>query len=103
MPGERVLIIGGTRDGRLLAAAVMAAGFEPVTSLAGVTRAPLLPAGAVRLGGFGGGLGVFPGVDLAKRCVVLVAPPTFSLPHFRKGHASSGPYGVDRFPFPPSA
>ena len=36
MPGERVLIIGGTRDGRLLAGAVMAAGFEPVTSMAGV-------------------------------------------------------------------
>ena len=52
MPGERVLIIGGTHDARLLATALIAAGFEPVTSMAGVTREPALPQGAVRVGGF---------------------------------------------------
>jgi precorrin-6A/cobalt-precorrin-6A reductase len=58
MPDERVLIIGGTRDARLLAAALIAAGFEPVTSLAGVTRKPALPQGVLRLGSFGGHEGI---------------------------------------------
>src|SRR5262245_31471907 len=58
MPGRRVLIIGGTRDGRLLAAALIAAGYEPVTSLAGVTREPALPQGSLRVGGFGGHEGI---------------------------------------------
>ena len=54
MPLKRILIIGGTGEARSLAAALIAEGFAPVTSLAGVTRLPLLPEGEVRRGGFGG-------------------------------------------------
>ena len=76
MPGERVLIIGGTRDGRLLAAAVMAAGFEPVTSMAGVTKAPVLPPGTVHIGGFGGAQGLARYLSEAKiRAVIDAAHP----------------------------
>ena len=53
----RLLILGGTTEGRALAAAA-AARFGPsltvISALAGRTRAPLLPAGQVRIGGFGG-------------------------------------------------
>jgi precorrin-6A/cobalt-precorrin-6A reductase len=76
MPGERVLIIGGTRDARLLATALIAAGFEPVTSLAGVTREPALPQGAVRIGGFGGAEGLAAYVAEAKiRAIIDAAHP----------------------------
>ena len=54
---ERLLILGGTAEGRALAAAVEAR-FAPsltvISALAGRTRAPILPAGNVRIGGFGG-------------------------------------------------
>jgi precorrin-6A/cobalt-precorrin-6A reductase len=50
----RVLILGGTAEGRELAGALP--GFDVVSSLAGRTSAPVLPTGAVRVGGFGGTL-----------------------------------------------
>jgi precorrin-6A/cobalt-precorrin-6A reductase len=50
-----LLILGGTGEARALAAAVVAAGDRRVvSSLAGRVSDPLLPAGEVRLGGFGG-------------------------------------------------
>ena len=57
----RLLILGGTAEGRALAAAAEAR-FGPaltvISALAGRTRAPLLPAGEVRIGGFGGAEGL---------------------------------------------
>lgn len=50
----RILILGGTGDGRRLAAALTASGLSVVTSLAGRLTVPILPAGEVRIGGFGG-------------------------------------------------
>jgi precorrin-6A/cobalt-precorrin-6A reductase len=54
MPGERILILGGTAEARMLANWLIDAGHDVVTSLAGVTQAPHLPKGEVRRGGFGG-------------------------------------------------
>ncbi|WP_442800081.1 cobalt-precorrin-6A reductase [Nocardia sp. NBC_01730] len=54
-----MLILGGTREARELAhIATGERGFEIVSSLAGRVRAPLLPEGAVRIGGFGGAEGL---------------------------------------------
>ncbi|MEU7144515.1 cobalt-precorrin-6A reductase [Nocardia sp. NPDC046473] len=51
----KTLILGGTREARELAAiAAGEQGFDIVSSLAGRVRDPLLPVGAVRVGGFGG-------------------------------------------------
>ena len=50
----RVLLLGGTSDARRLATLLTDAGHDVVSSLAGRTREPLLPAGRVRIGGFGG-------------------------------------------------
>lgn len=51
----RVLILGGTGEARALAAALAGrAGWRVVSSLAGRVNAPALPAGEVRVGGFGG-------------------------------------------------
>jgi precorrin-6A/cobalt-precorrin-6A reductase len=49
-----ILILGGTAEARELAAALDAAGVATTSSLAGRVTRPRLPAGAVRIGGFGG-------------------------------------------------
>jgi precorrin-6A/cobalt-precorrin-6A reductase len=49
-----VLILGGTAEARALAGALVAADVPVVSSLAGRVRDPALPAGEVRVGGFGG-------------------------------------------------
>jgi precorrin-6A/cobalt-precorrin-6A reductase len=51
----RVLILGGTAEARVLAAELQGRGFDVTTSLAGRTRQPALPAGEVRIGGYGAG------------------------------------------------
>jgi len=58
MRAERILILGGTGEARGLAQALIDEGFSVVTSLAGVTTSPHLPAGEVRRGGFGGEAGL---------------------------------------------
>jgi precorrin-6A/cobalt-precorrin-6A reductase len=50
----RVLILGGTAEARELAAALHARGVPVTSSLAGRVSRPRLPAGEVRIGGFGG-------------------------------------------------
>lgn len=50
----RVLILGGTAEARALAAHLDSAGVAIVSSLAGRVARPRLPAGEVRIGGFGG-------------------------------------------------
>jgi precorrin-6A/cobalt-precorrin-6A reductase len=54
----RILILGGTGEARELAAALAAAGVDVVSSLAGRVREPRLPDGPVRIGGFGGAVGL---------------------------------------------
>ncbi|MFI5930938.1 cobalt-precorrin-6A reductase [Actinoplanes sp. NPDC051494] len=49
MPPLRILLLGGTTEARALASRV-----PVISSLAGRTSQPLLPDGAVRIGGFGG-------------------------------------------------
>ncbi len=54
----RILILGGTRDAVELAGLLVAAGYDVVTSLAGVTTNPVVPPGRLRVGGFGGAEGL---------------------------------------------
>ena len=49
-----VLVLGGTAEARELAAALDGAGVRVISSLAGRVANPRLPAGEVRVGGFGG-------------------------------------------------
>lgn len=53
-----ILILGGTAEARQLAAALVAARVEVISSLAGRVNAPRLPPGRVRIGGFGGAEGL---------------------------------------------
>ncbi len=50
----RVLLLGGTSEGRALAARLAGLGYDGVISLAGRTSAPLAQALPTRVGGFGG-------------------------------------------------
>ena len=49
-----IVILGGTSEARQLAVELVADGIDVISSLAGRVRNPSLPAGAVRIGGFGG-------------------------------------------------
>lgn len=49
-----ILILGGTGEARALAARLVALGHRVTTSLAGRTRDPILPAGELQVGKFGG-------------------------------------------------
>ncbi len=53
-----VLVLGGTAEARALAAGLVAAGVDVVSSLAGRVADPALPVGRVRVGGFGGVAGL---------------------------------------------
>lgn len=53
MPTKTILILGGTREALDLAAALNP-DYRTITSLAGRTKSPKMPAGELRVGGFGG-------------------------------------------------
>ena len=55
---RRILILGGTGDARKLADRLVGDGHDVTSSLAGVTSQPMLPAGEIHLGGFGGADGL---------------------------------------------
>lgn len=50
----KILILGGTAEARELANRLVDAGHDTITSLAGRTGDPILPAGRLRMGPFGG-------------------------------------------------
>lgn len=83
--GGRVLILGGTAEAREVAKALLARGHDIVTSLAGVTRHPHEPEGAVRKGGFGGvdGLEAY----LRRNGVTLLADATHPFAVVMSAHA----------------
>lgn len=72
----RILILGGTSEARALAARLVALGHDVITSLAGRTQQPLLPAGGLRVGKFGGvpGLVAYLGAARIDRLVDATHP-----------------------------
>ncbi|RDI73586.1 precorrin-6x reductase [Gaiella occulta] len=74
MSSACVLVLGGTAEARDLAAALDRAGVSVVSSLAGRVARPRLPAGEVRIGGFGGPAGL--ARWLAERGVAAVVDAT---------------------------
>lgn len=64
-------MLGGTAEARALAAALVAVGVDVVSSLAGRVSEPALPAGRVRIGGFGGATGLA-GYLTGERVTALV-------------------------------
>jgi precorrin-6A/cobalt-precorrin-6A reductase len=73
---QKILILGGTAEARLLAERLVVEGHLVTTSLAGRTVDPILPAGAVRIGGFGGaeGLAVYLKAESFDRMIDATHP-----------------------------
>lgn len=78
MPPDRILILGGTREARDIADALVREGRGVITSLAGVTERPVLPAGEVRVGGFGGADGLKSYIESAHIALVIDATHPFA-------------------------
>ncbi|MDQ1721719.1 MAG: precorrin-6A/cobalt-precorrin-6A reductase [Pseudonocardiales bacterium] len=75
----RVLILGGTAEARALATALAGLpGVRPISSLAGRVAAPLLPAGEVRIGGFGGAAGLTGWLAAGRIAAVVDATHPFA-------------------------
>lgn len=77
--GARVLILGGTAEARKLAELLADAGIPPVTSLAGVTRAPADIPGETRSGGFGGADGLARTLETERFLAVVDATHPFAV------------------------
>jgi precorrin-6A/cobalt-precorrin-6A reductase len=80
-----VLILGGTAEARGLAAALAPSGVRVISSLAGRVRDPALPAGEVRIGGFGGAAGL--GAWLVAHEVTAVVDATHPFAERMTAHA----------------
>jgi precorrin-6A/cobalt-precorrin-6A reductase len=94
VPGERLLLLGGTGDARALAKALVGKGYTVVSSLAGVTRAPLLPVGEVRVGGFGGAKGLAAYVRAEEIALVCDATHPFAVKISRNAAEGARAAGV---------
>ena len=75
---SRVLILGGTAEARALAHDLHDAGVPVVSSLAGRVARPRLPAGDVRIGGFGGPEALADWVDANDVAAVVDATHPFA-------------------------
>lgn len=94
MPRDRILILGGTRDARELAAELVAGGRNVVTSLAGVTTQPERPEGDVRVGGFGGAEGLANYLDAEDIAVVIDCTHPFASRISANAYAACAARGV---------
>ncbi|WP_374330060.1 cobalt-precorrin-6A reductase [Aestuariivirga sp.] len=78
MRRDPILILGGTSEAREIANALHGAGHAVTTSLAGVTEQPVLPAGDVRSGGFGGVIGLKSYLESGRIALVIDATHPFA-------------------------
>jgi precorrin-6A/cobalt-precorrin-6A reductase len=74
----RILILGGTGEARALATALVTAGTDVLSSLAGRVRDPRLPDGQVRIGGFGGPAGLAAFVKAERITAIVDATHPFA-------------------------
>src|SRR5215469_10390460 len=90
----RILILGGTGEARELAAALVAAGTDVLSSLAGRVRDPRLPEGPVRIGGFGGADGLAAFLEAEGIAAVVDATHPFAMGITRNAAAAAAAAGV---------
>jgi precorrin-6A/cobalt-precorrin-6A reductase len=85
----RVLLLAGTTEATVLAERLDRAGYEVISSLAGVTRTPRTRPGSVRVGGFGGaaGLAQFLRIESIDAVIDATHPFAARMP-FHAAHAA---------------
>jgi precorrin-6A/cobalt-precorrin-6A reductase len=91
----RVLILGGTGEARELAAELVAAGVDVLSSLAGRVRQPRLPDGPVRVGGFGGAPGLAEFLRTERITAVIDATHPFAGAITANAAQAAGQAGVN--------
>lgn len=91
---QRVLLLGGTGQGRELANALLGEGVAVISSLAGRTRNPIGLAGEVRVGGFGGVDGLVAWLAENPVDVVVNATHPFADEMSANAEAACGVMGV---------
>jgi precorrin-6A/cobalt-precorrin-6A reductase len=92
---RRILILGGTWDARETAKLLNAQGHDVITSLAGVTAAPLLPEGRIRSGGFGGQSGLEDFLREERITLVIDATHPFAVEISKNGVGAAKKCGID--------
>lgn len=99
MPGRprSVLILGGTAEAIELADRLVGLGIEVVTSLAGATREPRHPLGAVRAGGFGGAQGLAQYLEAGRFAILLDATHPFAVNISRQAAEAARSVGIPYF------
>jgi precorrin-6A/cobalt-precorrin-6A reductase len=91
---RRILILGGTGEGRELARRLNLQGYDVITSLAGATAAPLLPEGSIRRGGFGGSSGLEEFLRKEGIALVIDATHPFAVKMSLNGSAAAESSGI---------
>jgi precorrin-6A/cobalt-precorrin-6A reductase len=92
---KRVLILGGSAEARTLATLLLHQGHDVITSLAGATSAPLLPAGRVKLGGFGGREGLASFIREERIHIIADATHPFATTISASAFAAALACGID--------
>lgn len=78
----------------MLASELIAAGYETVSSLAGVTEAPVMPNGEVRVGGFGGEEGLYAYLKSGNFVAVADATHPFAAQISQHGFSAARRAGI---------
>ena len=94
MRADRILVLGGTEEARDLVLALLDQGHDVITSLAGVTTAPILPKGVVRQGGFGGVAGLVQFMDTERIAAIADATHPFAAQMSRQAYAAAQEAGI---------
>jgi precorrin-6A/cobalt-precorrin-6A reductase len=94
MARVRILLLGGTAEARELSPRLTALGFDVISSLAGRVAVPVLPAGEVRMGGFGGPAGLAAYLRDEKIDAVVDATHPFAEHITANGYAAAREVGA---------
>lgn len=96
---RRILVLGGTNEARSLAARLVADGHDVTTSLAGVTTSPIIPEGKLRVGGFGGVVGLVDYLHAHQVDVLVDATHPFAATMSRHGFEAAQQFGCSLLRF----
>jgi precorrin-6A/cobalt-precorrin-6A reductase len=99
MPGKLALIFGGTAEARHIASALIADGFETMTSLAGGTKNPIHPEGGIHRGSLGGTTGIAAFAQKIGAAAIIDATHPFAAVISRHARAAAAAASLPYFHF----
>jgi precorrin-6A/cobalt-precorrin-6A reductase len=94
MRPDTILVLAGTAEAREVADRLDHRGWKVISSLAGLTRQPMLPHGTVRSGGFGGTAGLVRFLSEARIGAIVDATHPFAERMSRQAREAAGIVGI---------